>query len=254
MKWNLLLDGANSGHHNMDFDIALANQCKENEVYLRFYQWSPYCISLGANQEFNIIDHVKTKNDEIDVVKRPTGGRAILHAEELTYSLIMPVSYGYKASEIYKKVSNAIVKGLIFYNSKLENVELEENQPDFNEHYKKNEGVLCFSNSAKSEIKYEGKKLVGSAQRKMNNTILQHGSILIGKFHKELPHYLNINYEDKKILTVQLQEKTIELETILNKKIDYERLTASITLGFETEWGVSIKQNNNKFLSYISLN
>lgn len=254
MIWNLLLDGANPGLHNMDFDIALANQCKENEIYLRFYQWSPYCISLGANQEFNIINLERTNSDEIDVVKRPTGGRAILHAEELTYSLIIPTSSGYKASEIYKKVSNAIVKGLIYYDNKLEKVELEESQPDFKEHYKKSESVLCFSSSAKSEIKYEGKKLVGSAQRKMNNSILQHGSILAGKFHKELPHYLNINEVEKKTLTSQLHEKTIEIETILNKKIDYERLTASITLGFELEWNVSIAQNKNKFLSYISLN
>lgn len=254
MKWNLLLDGENSGIHNMDFDIALANQCNENEVFLRFYQWSPYCISLGANQEFNIIDSSETNSDGIDVVKRPTGGRAILHAEELTYSLIIPTSSGYKASEIYKKVSNAIIKGLIYYDNKLENVELEESQPNFTEHYKKSESVLCFSNSAKSEIKFEGKKLVGSAQRKMNNVILQHGSILTGKFHKELPKYLNINVEEKKILTSQLYEKTIELEAILNKKIDYEKLTSSITFGFELEWNVSISQNKNKFLSYISLN
>lgn len=254
MNWNLIISGSNNGAYNMDFDIALANQSKDDEVFLRFYQWEPYCISLGANQEFNIIDEKLASLNGIEIVKRPTGGRAILHSEELTYSLIVPTSIGFKASEIYQKVSNAIIKGLILYDSKLSNLELESIQPDFNEHYKKSESALCFSNSAKSEIKIEGKKLVGSAQRKMNNRILQHGSILVGNSHKKLPNYLLLSEEEKLLLINILNDKTTELETILDTTIDYERLIASLTYGFEIEWDISLIYNYNKFLSYISLN
>lgn len=237
MKWHLLESGELHGQENMDIDVSLARDCKNNEAYFRLYQWNPYCISLGANQHESDIDTKKLYKDGLELVKRPTGGRAILHSEELTYAVIIPLSCGLSPREIYSKISNALVRGLMEYSSTLaEKLELENVQPNFPELLKEPSGVLCFASTAKSEVKFDSKKIIGSAQRKMGNTVLQHGSILCGAFHQKLADYLNTDQILKSLMKEELANKTIELETILNKPIDYTKLSNAVISGFEQEW------------------
>jgi lipoate-protein ligase A len=89
MIWKVIEYSTNTGIYNMEYDLSLLSNCKKDTAFLRFYGWQPECISLGANQSFDDIDLLLAKNNNIDVVKRPTGGRAILHADELTYSVVM---------------------------------------------------------------------------------------------------------------------------------------------------------------------
>lgn len=238
MKWHFIDSGFNTGEFNMKFDLELANHCKKDDAYFRLYRWKPYCISIGANQSFEDINLEKAKNDGIDVVKRPTGGRAILHAEEWTYSVIYPMNYEYSPKEIYHKISRALIKGLEIYDNIFTNCELENIQPNFPKLLEEPTGVLCFASTAKNEVKFDGKKLIGSAQRKLNNSILQHGSILCGSFHQKLADYLYVDEETKIALHNELNLKTIEMETILNKKIDYEELKNCLVKGFEKEWQI----------------
>ncbi|MFZ5948896.1 MAG: lipoate--protein ligase family protein [Stygiobacter sp.] len=238
MKWYLIDSGFNTGNYNMQFDLELANNCKNDEAFFRLYRWQPFCISLGANQSFDDINLQKAKDDGIDVVKRPTGGRAILHAEELTYSFIYPMNYEYSPKEIYFKVSQALIKGLQLYNPVFSNSELEKSQPNFPQLLEEPSGVLCFASTAKNEVKFNNKKLIGSAQRKLNNSILQHGSILCGTYHQKLADYLNVDERTKNILHSELIEKTTEIETILNEKVDYKKLKNCLIEGFEIEWDV----------------
>lgn len=241
MKWNLILSGNNTGKYNMDFDVKLARDCAEDTAHFRLYGWKPYAISLGANQSFKDIDLEKTEKDGIDVVKRPTGGRAILHAEEITYSVIVPASSGFSARELYRTISLGLVRGLNFYDSGLSGVELENMQPDFAQLYRKPSGALCFASTAKSEVKYHGKKVIGSAQRKLNKSILQHGSILAGKFHTGLPEYLNLDESEITDLNKELNEKTIEIGTILNDKVDYQKLQEALIEGFQEELNINFE-------------
>ena len=95
----------------METDLFLAKDCEPDEAIFRLYRWEPYCISLGANQKESIIDYGLTRKDGIDVVKRPTGGRAILHAEELTYSVIYPLSPDISAKELYADINSALKEG-----------------------------------------------------------------------------------------------------------------------------------------------
>lgn len=231
MIWKLLKYKSYTGDFNMDFDIKLARECGNETAFLRFYRWEPYCISLGANQKPEELNADKISSDGLEYVKRPTGGRAILHAEELTYSVIIPTASGLGSKEIYKNVSEGLVKGLLLYDGNLNGVELESEQPDFGKLLNKPSGSLCFASTAKSEVKYKGKKLIGSAQRKLNNAILQHGSILCGKFHTKLPEYLNISEEEKTNLYNELSEKTTEIETILKYKTDYVKLQDCLITG-----------------------
>ena len=248
MIWHFIDSESSSGEFNMELDIFLSEICKEDEAFFRLYRWNPYTISLGANQNINEIDLDKCKEDKIGIVKRPTGGRAILHAEELTYSLILPVGFGLSARDIYNKVSITLSTALAKYHPKLSAVELEDLQPNFKELLNNPSGSLCFASTAKSEVKYEGKKLIGSAQRRMNNVILQHGSILCGTKHSELPNYL-FDKSQTQELQKELFNKTIEIETITNKNIDYSLLTKVITQQFQNDWEMTLIDSTNLFIS-----
>ncbi len=248
MIWHFIDSESSSGEFNMELDIFLSKICKEEEAFLRLYRWDPHTISLGANQSIDEIDLEKCKADNIGIVKRPTGGRAILHADELTYSLILPLSFGLSAKDIYDKVSNTLSTALANYHPKLSSVELENIQPNFKELLNNPSGSLCFASTAKSEVKYKGKKLIGSAQRRMSNVVLQHGSILCGTKHTSLPTYLSDKTNTKK-LEKELFDKTIEIETIINQKIKYNSLSNVIKEQFQNDWKMTLNNSTNLFIS-----
>jgi lipoate-protein ligase A len=241
MSWNYINSGFNSGYYNMQFDVDLTKKCNDGKKFLRLYRWSPFCISLGAHQSFDDINVEKANSDNLHVVKRPTGGKAILHAEELTYSVVLELDDGLTPKSVYSKVSRAIVSGLSKYHSTLSNVDLQTQQPDFKALLKKPEGKLCFATAAKNEITYYGRKLVGSAQRKMGNIILQHGSILCGPYHKKLINYLPEN----EMQFSNLDENTCDIQSILNEPVDYLKLSGCIRMGFESEFEIQFEKHAN---------
>jgi lipoate-protein ligase A len=242
MNWKFLNSKANAGKFNMDFDIFLAENLEPNNAILRLYRWNPYCISIGANQSFNDIDLNKTRYKQIDVVKRPTGGRAILHSEELTYSVAYHIDQNTSAKNLYNEINLALRKGLVNFDERLSDIELEHFQPDFKEFYKSEISAICFAVSAKSELNLYNKKLVGSAQRKIGNVILQHGSILCGAFHKNIVEFLNISDEKKNEMLDAISLTTIDLKTALNIDVDYAKLNKSILSGFKNYFNFEFEQ------------
>ena len=243
MKWEFLNTKSNTGEYNMSYDMNLAGTTEPGRAVLRFYKWKPYCISLGANQDFSPINIKKAYDSNIDLVERPTGGRAILHSEELTYSVVYPLDNGFSPKDLYCEINLALKKGMIFFNSKLEKVELEAEQPHFPSFYKNNKSDLCFAVSAKSELKFESKKLVGSAQRKMNNSVLQHGSILCGDFHKNIVDFLFLNDEETVQMREEIKNTTTDLRSILNYKINYDLLGEAIKTGFEEHFKIKFEHS-----------
>lgn len=242
MKWKFLNSGVNSGKFNMDFDVFLAENFEHGNAVLRLYQWNPYCISLGANQSFEDIDLSKTRYHQIDVVKRPTGGKAILHSQELTYSVIYPIDATSSAKNIYNEINLALRKGLVNFDPKLSAVDLEHAQPNLKEFYKSEISAICFAVSAKSELNFHEKKLVGSAQRKLGNVILQHGSILCGDYHKRIIDYLNVTNEKKIEMLNEISSTTIDLKSALNIEIDYAKLSSSILNGFKEHFNSDFEE------------
>ena len=239
MKWRTLDSGFNTGKINMEVDVHLAESLKPGEAILRFYRWNPYCISLGANQNSNEMNVAKAEQDNIDIVFRPTGGRAILHAEELTYSVVYPIDENTSFRNIYHEINHALIKGLINYSSRLSSLEMENIQPDFTRFYKEQMASLCFAVPAKSEIKYSGKKLVGSAQKRMKSVLLQHGSILCGSYHLKILDYLNLPLERSVLMREELSDKTTDLFSILGEEIDYSNLAGSLIKGFQEHFNFS---------------
>ena len=244
MKWIFIDTGENPGQFNMDFDLKLCTLVSTTKKpILRFYKWKPYAISLGYHQKLDSINTDLAKQNNIDIVIRPTGGRSILHSEELTYSVVFPLE-AVSPHNLYQLISDSIVKGLHLYDRKLRKINLEKSQIDFKEFYKSSRSIPCFSSTAKNEIKFQNKKLVGSAQRVLASSILQHGSILCGNYHKNLVHYLKLSNEEKQLLKKDLDEKTISLFEILNEEIDYSKLKKCIRRGFESTFGAEFLEPN----------
>ncbi len=240
MNWKYLNTGIKDGCSNMNIDIQLAQNCRLDEAYFRLYRWKPYCISIGAHQDLNSIDDVKAAEDGIDIVKRPTGGRAILHSEELTYSVIYPIDKYFSFKNLYYEINCALLKGLQIFDQRLSGAQLENAESDLSSFYKRDLGEICFAASAKSEIKFKGKKLVGSAQRKLKNSVLQHGSILCGGFHKNIAAYLKNSGTSVPKIEEEINNRTTDLKEILKQKIDYNTLAESLRKGFESYFNFAI--------------
>ncbi|MCZ7608855.1 MAG: hypothetical protein M5U17_01700 [Ignavibacterium sp.] len=133
MNWKFLNSGLNSGRFNMDFDLFLSENIEPDNVYLRLYQWHPCCISFGNNLSEDELDLKKAKYNMIDVVKRPTGGSAFMHAMELTYSVIYSINDNILRKNFNIEINTAIRNGLIMFDSKLSETELKNNLLNSNE-------------------------------------------------------------------------------------------------------------------------
>lgn len=143
---------------------------KEKEPVFRLYAWSPKCISLGRNQKEDFI-----QNTNIDVVRRLTGGRALLHDNEITYSCVMPVKEGISVNDSYKEISKILIDFFKTLGVKLDFGENKKISTKFD---------YCMLISTGADVCYQGKKIIGSAQFRKQGYILQHGSILFD-YNKE---------------------------------------------------------------------
>lgn len=243
--WNFLRTGENTGEFNMQLDETLVRLLMEGSGMptVRLYRWKPWAISLGRHQDLLNIDASRCERDGIDIVRRPTGGRAILHAEELTYSVVMPAEEK-GIHEVYREISEALVKGLRLFGV---DATLHRSQPDFPKLYRNPSSIPCFSSSARYEVEWKGRKIVGSAQRRYSNEsgvfVLQHGSILCGPEHQRLADYVTGSDEqlDESIRAV-LEEKTADLLQATGREVDLDRLEDCLRQGFETAWGVELNE------------
>ncbi len=200
---------------------------------LRFFTWNPYCISLGYHQDPSDINQEMCRSETIDLVRRPTGGRAILHAEELTYSVIYPFR-GQDIGEFYRLVHLPFMMAL---NDLKVPAQFEPVQADFPAIYKTDRAYLCFATSAKHELEISGKKLMGSAQRVYEKSILQHGSLLLGPGHERLVDFLTITEEKRRHIRQYIQEHTECVGKHL-QEISAERLSKMIQAKFAENFGI----------------
>ena len=238
-SWRFLNTGYNDGFLNMAIDEVLSQVSvpRDHKPVLRVYGWRPYAISLGYNQDENDIDLECCDRDNIDVVRRPTGGRAIFHAEEVTYSIVLPRSsplFNKDTLAIYNTISRGLVEGLRLIGV---NAQLVKRISSNTKTIKSN--IPCFSSAAKYEITYQGKKLVGSAQRRYQNSILQHGSILVGIKHLKLGEYISkkrdINVES---FTKYLAKKTVSISQIIATELKYDQVVWGIKKGFQKNFNI----------------
>lgn len=252
MEWRLIKDSYHNGFMNMAIDEAIMIAHREGLVppTIRFYQWSPPAVSLGYFQDLvKEIDVDVCKNLGIDIVRRPTGGKAVLHDKELTYSFIIKENHplvNNSILETYKKISGGIIRGLSCLGIKAELVPLREklkSSPSDNEAKSKiphsDIKSICFSVPSQYEVQVEGKKILGSAQVRKKEIVLQHGSLLIELEKDKL--FSVFNFPSSQIRKrLKMRFNATSLEEILKKKINFSELSEILPRGFEEEFGARL--------------
>lgn len=182
----VILDGPLPGAVNMTTDARLlAGHRPAASPVLRLYRWSPPAVSIGYNQRDLDFDGEAIRALGYDLVQRPTGGRAILHADELTYAVVgtspSPL-FGATLHETYQIINRALLRFLAMLG-----VEAEVSAGESREAQR---SAVCFRSAGRHEIGVGGRKLIGSAQRRTGQVFLQHGSILTGTGHADLARCL----------------------------------------------------------------
>ena len=172
--WRVLVTPPASGAENMALDEALMDRARTTgEWVLRVYSWSAPTISLGRNQSARgRYDLDRIRELRLDVVRRPTGGRAILHDREITYSVTAPVGDAGDLRESYDRINHLLLRGLrsLGVAASVASPAGRSMSPGM---------APCFDEPAAGELTLGGRKLAGSAQWRSEDALLQHGSILI---------------------------------------------------------------------------
>jgi lipoate-protein ligase A len=173
----LLRTRASRGSINMGVDEALATLCRDRAI-LRFYAWDAPTLSIGYFQRTDEIDLEACHTSAVSLVRRPTGGRAVLHHRDLTYSLVLPLRppwTEFSIADSYRRINSCLKRGL-------ETLGLAASIGIASERAG-HSGVVpspfCFSAIARHEVLVAGKKVIGSAQRRFPGALLQQGSILL---------------------------------------------------------------------------
>lgn len=202
-----------NGQENMQIDSDLLDYAIKNKLnfpIFRLYGWKPACISLGRNQSDEFIDKEFLNDEGIDLVRRLTGGRALLHDNEITYSYICPTSYlknGENVTKSYIEISQILI-------DKFKKIGIELN---FGTTKKINTKFdYCMLISTGADLCYDGKKLIGSAQCRKNGYILQHGSILYDYDKKLLEKIFHEEVDTGAITSIKSINPNITKEDIID--------------------------------------
>ena len=167
------MDGPGPGAANMARDHALAERAAAGEAALRLYRWERPTVSFGRNEPARTLyDPAAASRAGVALVRRPTGGRAVLHWRELTYAVAVPLRALGGLRESYHRINRALVRGLASLGVPAE-IAVSRGRavpPD---------AGPCFRLPAEGEVTVAGRKLVGSAQARLGEALLQHGSILL---------------------------------------------------------------------------
>lgn len=230
-SWRRKLTPCLSGRENMRLDLEAFNTFESGETVpsLRIYSWKPNCISLGHSQIIvSELDQAKANKLGWDVIQRPTGGGIVFHNEaEVTYSLVMAKDDPILPKGLvpaYKKISEAVVIALknCGVPAKIRNSQFDIRHSS-----------LCFSYPAEYEIVCDGKKIVGSAQKRGRRALLQQGSIFVRSNPPDVYHLLKQAGES---------ENAISVEELLGRKVEFDELKTGLIEGFEEVLGISFDE------------
>ncbi len=204
---------------------------------LRLYAWDPACLSLGHAQPFSDVDVARLRERGWEVVRRATGGRAILHTDELTYSVIAPNNEPRIAGTVLESY-NRLAQALLLAVKELElPVEMKEGKADQN----LVPNPVCFEVPSTYEITVDGKKLIGSAQARKKEGVLQHGSLpLTGDLTRICQALVFENESAREIASRRLLERATTVESALGHPVSWETAAQAFIHAFDSQLGLNL--------------
>ncbi len=237
MAWRLIVDDRpRAGAENMAIDHVLLESVQAgNRPVLRLYRWDPPCLSLGRNQPVpgpGVATSASVLG--IDLVRRPTGGMAVFHDRELTYSVAAGVGVLGSPRESYRAINRALVAGLRHLGVA---AEIAPERPAW-ERRVADWATPCFDAAAPGEVVVAGRKLVGSAQRCERRTLLQHGSILLEGDQREAARLLTGARHDGTAAPA-----VASLASVLGAIPGWDDLVLALGQGFEDALGVRLERD-----------
>lgn len=241
-SWRFLDTGFLPGYENMAIDEAVFKSCQEKKSppTIRVYGWTPPAVSLGYFQKAeSTVDLEACKRRGVDVVRRLSGGRAVLHHRELTYSIICREGtppLGSSVLETYKTISECLIITLKGLGLHVQWVASRDKHAAADE---KDKTASCFSSPSWYEITVEGKKICGSAQKRGDGVLLQHGSLLID-YDPELLAEVLISGKGEEAFLAEIRSATTSINQHLPRKVDYNGLKELVLKNFENQLKISL--------------
>lgn len=231
--WNLRIDPALSGTDNMQVDLGILQMLEGSgraETFVRFYQWDRPTVSIGKHQVLErAVDLASCRRRNVPVVRRPTGGRAVLHADELTYAVISSdyeIFPAHCLSATYRKISEALACGL-------RSLGLEAELYRGTSPVRRGSDLKspCFLSPSRSEILAAGRKLAGSAQRRLKTCFLQHGSIPLSVDYPLMAELLGVS-------EALLRRQMTSLSEVLPADPQPTDVIRALQAGFQEYFGI----------------
>jgi lipoate-protein ligase A len=239
--WRLLITPAARGAWNMAVDEAILEAAGRGESLpsLRLYAWDPPCLSLGYAQPYADVDLPRLQARGWEVVRRPTGGRAILHTDELTYSVTAPLHEPIVAGsllESYNRLAAALLRAM--QDMELA-VEMKEVVPGANTNAA---GPVCFEVPSAYEITVGGRKLIGSAQARRKEGVLQHGSLPLTGDLARITQALSFPDEAaREHAARKLLARAATAASALGRETAWESAAQAFIRAFETQLGLTLE-------------
>ena len=245
-KWRFIDSNNRSPYYNMALDEALLEWHSKGEIppTIRFYGWNPPTLSIGYFQKAEKeINFDKVKELGLGFVRRPTGGRGVLHDEELTYSVIVSEEYPNMpktVTEAYRVISEGLLDG--FRSLGLEAYFAIPRSEEEKNSLKNPRSSVCFDAPSWYELVVEGRKIAGSAQTRQKGVILQHGSILLEIDEDKLFSVFNYpNDRVKERMQRAFRSKAVAINAIAGRKIPIEEAKEAFYKGFASALDIDLE-------------
>ncbi len=232
IPWRLILSPPTTGVVNMAIDEAILEGVAgdSSPPTMRLYAWDPACLSLGYAQPYRDVDQARMQQLGWDLVRRSSGGRAILHTEELTYALIAPIENPHFPGgvlESYRYLSQGLAAALTSLGLDPE-TKIQDSDDDDSPL-----SPICFQIPSAYEITIEGKKLIGSAQVRRRGAVLQHGSLPLRGDITRVCQALNFkNEEEREKAAKKLGASAATLASLLREPPTWSEAADAMIMGF----------------------
>jgi len=226
LKTRYIVDFDRSGWFHMAADDYIARSINETQydAVLRFYTWQPPAVSLGCHQKSDVVDLPECHNRGWDVVFRSTGGRALLHRNDLSYSIVFKSASNRfsRLRKLYENASYAICDVMRQIGIETDNISLSPKLKA------KLRSDLCLDAKVRGEVSVTGKKITAAAQHVYHDSLLQHGSIQLKGDPADIAEITNLSGEVREAVKRNLRNEACSLDSILAEIPDVEVLIEMI--------------------------